>query len=77
MPRASVVTGLRRLNSSEADKDKDGSISVQEAYDYASRKVAESFKTDAAIATEHARLNGDDASRFVVARLGTAALFRQ
>ena len=63
------------LNSSEADKDKDGSVSVQEAYDYATRKVAESFKSDAAIATEHSRLAGDDAGRFVVARLGAAALF--
>ncbi len=63
------------LNSSDADKDKDGSISVQEAYDYATRKVGESFKSDASIATEHARLVGDEASRFVVSRLGTAALF--
>ncbi|MEJ0099210.1 MAG: hypothetical protein WDO12_05460 [Pseudomonadota bacterium] len=63
------------LNSSDADKDKDGSISVQEAYDYANRKVGESFKSDASIATEHARIVGDDAGRFVVSRLGTAALF--
>ncbi len=63
------------LNSSDADKDKDGSISVQEAYDYATRKVGESFKSDASIATEHARMVGDEAGRFVVSRLGTAALF--
>ncbi len=49
--------------------------SAQEAYDYANRKVTESFKTDASVATEHARLAGPDAARFVVARLGAAALF--
>jgi hypothetical protein len=63
------------LGSSDADKDKDGNVTAQEAYDYANRKVAESFKTDASIATEHSRLAGPDASRFVVARLGAAALF--
>jgi hypothetical protein len=63
------------LGSSDADKDKDGNVTAQEAYDYANRKVAESFKTDASIATEHSRLAGPDAGRFVVARLGAAALF--
>ena len=63
------------LGSSEADKDKDGNVTAQEAFDFANRKVVESFKSDAAIATEHARIAGSDAGRFVVARLGAAALF--
>jgi len=63
------------LGSSDADKDKDGDVTAQEAYEYANRKVTETFKTDAAIATEHARLVGADPGRFVVARLGAAALF--
>jgi hypothetical protein len=63
------------LGSSDADKDKDGDVTAQEAYEYANRKVTETFKTDAAIATEHARIVGNDAGRFVVARLGAAALF--
>jgi hypothetical protein len=62
------------MGSSDADADKDGNVSAQEAYDYANRKVTESFKTDASVATEHARLAGPDAARFVVARLGAAAL---
>jgi hypothetical protein len=63
------------LGSGEADKDKDGNVTAQEAYDFANRKVIESFKSDAAIATEHARIAGSDPGRFVVARLGAAALF--
>lgn len=63
------------VGSSDADADKDGNVTAQEAYDFANRKVAESFKTDASIVTEHARLAGPDAARFVVARLGAAALF--
>lgn len=63
------------LGSSDADKDKDGNLTAQEAFDFANRKVAESFKSDAAIVTEHARIAGSDPSRFVVARLGAAALF--
>jgi hypothetical protein len=63
------------LASNEADRDKDGSLTVQEAYDFASRKVADAFKSDAAIVTEHSRLSGTEPSRFVVARLGAAAMF--
>jgi hypothetical protein len=63
------------LGSSDADKDKDGDVTAQEAFEYANRKVTETFKTDAAIATEHARIVGADPGRIVVARLGAAALF--
>jgi hypothetical protein len=63
------------LVSEAADLDKDGSLTAQEAYDYATRKVADAFKSDNAILTERARLAGTEPSRFVVARLGAAALF--
>lgn len=63
------------LGSDEADKDKDGNLTAQEAYDFANRKVTEAYKSDAAIVTEHARISGTDPGRFVVARLGAAALF--
>jgi hypothetical protein len=63
------------LGSTEADRDKDGNLTAQEAYDYANRKVAEAFKSDAAIVSEHARIGGTEPSRMVVARLGTGALF--
>ena len=63
------------LTSEAADVDKDGSVTAKEAYDFANRRVEDAFKSDAAIVTEHARLTGKDPGRFVVARLGAAALF--
>jgi hypothetical protein len=62
------------LSGDEADRDKDQAVSAAEAFAYASERVAESFKSDAAIATEHARLEGADAQRLIVARFGGAAL---
>jgi hypothetical protein len=61
------------LTTLDADTNKDDIITVTEAYDYATRKVAESFKSDALLATEHSRLEGTQPTRFQVARLGTAA----
>lgn len=58
-----------------ADRDKDGTVTAQEAYDYATRRVADAFKADASLLTEHAKLTGAEPGRFVVARLGAAALF--
>jgi hypothetical protein len=63
------------LTSEEADLNKDGSITAQEAYEFAARHVADAYKTDASVATEHSRLVGANASRFAVARIGPAALF--
>ena len=63
------------LTSDEADRDKDGSLTAQEAYDFSVRKVGDAYKTEAAMATEHAKLVGKEPSRFVVARLGPAAMF--
>ena len=63
------------LASNEADRDKDGALTAQEAYDFANRKVAEFYKSDAAIVTEHARIGGTEPARLVVARLGAAAMF--
>jgi hypothetical protein len=63
------------LTNDAADRDKDGSVTAQEAYDYAVRRVGDAFKSDAALQSEHAKLTGSNAGRFVVARLGAAALF--
>jgi hypothetical protein len=65
----------KALTTTEADRDKDETVTAAEAFDYASRQVAESFKADAAIATEHPQIVGTDPSRFVVARLGKGALY--
>jgi hypothetical protein len=63
------------LASTAADVDKDNNVTAQEAYDYAVRKVADSYKSDTAILTERARITGAEPSRFVVARLGKGAMF--
>jgi hypothetical protein len=60
--------------SDAADTNKDQIVTAAEAYEYANRQVEGAFKAETAMATEHARLAGDDAGRFTVARLGTAAL---
>jgi hypothetical protein len=60
--------------SDAADTNKDEIVTAAEAYEYASRQVEAAFKAETSMATEHARLVGDDAGRFTVARLGTAAL---
>jgi hypothetical protein len=64
---------LEGLTSSAADRDKNEELTAAEAFEFASRKVADSFKTDVALATEHAQLRGLDAERMVIARLGTQA----
>lgn len=63
------------LTSSEADRNKDETVTAAEAFEYASRKVTDGFKADAAIATEHPRIGGADPGRFIVARLGKAGKF--
>lgn len=57
------------LSSDEADLDKNGLVSAQEAFDYASRKVADSFTAEGMLATEHPQIAGEGAQRFTVARL--------
>lgn len=61
------------LVSAEADRNRDGSVTAQEAFEFANRRVEDAFKADAAVATEHARIAGGNAANFVVARSGEAA----
>ena len=60
------------LAAGSADINKNGVITAQEAFDYASRRVADSFARDGALATEHAQIKGGAPTRFTVARLATA-----
>ncbi len=60
------------LAAGSADINKNGAITAQEAFDYASRSVADSFTKDGALATEHPQIAGDAAGRFTVARLASA-----
>jgi hypothetical protein len=66
---------VEALADEAADSDKNGMLSAQEAFNFASRKVADSFKTDAALATEHPRLVGADAERVAAARLAAVVAF--
>ena len=65
---------VEALGSAEADRDKNETVTAAEAYEFAARKVTDTFKSDAALATEHPRMEGSNAARFVVARLGDAAI---
>jgi hypothetical protein len=60
------------LAAGSADINKNGAITAQEAFDYASRSVADSFEKDGALATEHPQIAGGAAGRFTVARLASA-----
>jgi polyhydroxyalkanoate synthesis regulator phasin len=59
----------KALSSAEADVNKNGSLSAQEAYDYAARMTVESFEAEGALATEHSQINGDIAQGFEISRL--------
>ncbi|MGH8179132.1 MAG: hypothetical protein ACREV5_22960 [Steroidobacter sp.] len=59
-------------STSAADVNKDDLVTAAEAFDYASRQVEAAFKADVSLATEHARLEGDGAERFAIARFGAA-----
>jgi hypothetical protein len=61
------------LAAGSADINKNGVITAQEAFDYASRRVADSFTRDGALATEHPQIAGGTAGRIAVARLASAA----
>ena len=60
------------LSDPAADVDKNEIVTAQEAFNFADRMVAESFESAGNLATEHARLDGDRAARFSLARLTAA-----
>jgi hypothetical protein len=56
---------VRGLTSGEADADKDGRVSVLEAFAYARREVARAYEAEHAILTEHAVLSDSALARSV------------
>jgi hypothetical protein len=60
------------LTDAGADTDKNDVISAQEAFDFAQRRVKDYYEREVRIASEHAVIAGERASRFTVARLGAA-----
>ena len=55
---------VQAVSSDGADVNKDEIVTAAEAFDYANRQVAASFKSDVALATEHARIEGEDTRDF-------------
>ena len=64
---------VQALSAGEADRDKNEWVTAKEAYDFAVRKVADSFKESASLATEHARMEGLHAESYPLGRLGALA----
>lgn len=58
------------LSAEDADINKNGMITAQEAFDFASRRVADSYESEGTLATEHPQIAGGNAAAFDVARLG-------
>jgi hypothetical protein len=65
---------LEAVSTNTADTNRDDVVTAAEAYDFANRRVADSFKADVSLATEHARIEGKGADRMQVARFGNAVL---
>lgn len=65
---------LDAVATNAADLNRDDVVTAAEAFEFATRRVAESFKADVSLATEHARLEGKGADRMQVARFGNAVL---
>lgn len=61
------------FDNPEADADKNQTVTVQEAYQYAETKVKVYFENARLLASEHPRMEGGLASTFTLARLGEAA----
>lgn len=62
------------LTTEVADINKNNTISVQEAFDYATRQVELYFEEGGRLATEHAQLRGDGAAQFSLSRLNELEL---
>lgn len=57
----------------EADVDKNETVTAQEAFEFADAKVKEFFESGKLLASEHARIEGNLAGTFTMARLGSSA----
>ena len=57
------------LASDIADINKNNNVSIQEAFDFAERSVAEFFESSGKLATEHPQIRGEGAASFSLARV--------
>ena len=60
------------LYSYSADLNKNETISIEEAFQFAQRETEEFYKSEGRLATEHPQLQGDKAGQFNIARLAEA-----
>ena len=65
---------VEALTSEEADLNKNNTISIQEAFDFADRGVTAYFENEGKLATEHPQLRGAGAAQFSLARLSNQAV---
>lgn len=63
----------RALSEDVADTDKDGGVSIVEAFEYAKREVARFYQSQNRLATEHAVLGDTAAAARFVLRAGSSA----
>ncbi len=61
---------VEALDGATADTDKNESISAAEMFEYAHRAVESHYETEKLLAPEHARLTGEAAEGFEIARYG-------
>ena len=61
---------VEAITSEAADTDKNESISAMEIFEYANSSVEGFYETEKLLAPEHARLQGENAASFEVARYG-------
>jgi hypothetical protein len=57
------------FKDSAADTDKNNRVTVQEAFDFTTRKVKDYFDSESRLVTEHAMLTGAQASAFTMSQL--------
>lgn len=61
------------LSAGSADLDKNNIVTASEAFQFAERQVADYYERNGQLATEHPGIDGGNAMRFGLARLGTRA----
>lgn len=59
------------LSSDSADIDKNRIVTADEAFQFADRQVTDHFERNGQLATEHPQIEGGQAARFGLARLGS------
>ncbi len=60
---------VEALSDEAADLNKNNSISIEEAFNYAQREVEDYFETQGQLATEHSVIQGQGAAQFTLARI--------